>query len=121
MFLTTVVHHTLVRVGDTTRVDLVILNTTSQPLQFAPSTPFPSLTIRDASGDTIPVTYPGNGLGFVELSLAPHRSTTTSTILGAGNAVIGATALANLMPGVYSVAACASGSCGQPVSITVTP
>ncbi len=111
----------MIRVGGTTRVNLVILNTTSQrsPL-FTFFDPFPTLTIRDASGDTVSVAYTTSGLVVNEFTVDAHRSFTVSTILGAGNAVMGATALANLTPGVYSVAACMGSSCGQPVSITIT-
>jgi hypothetical protein len=119
-FLTTKVHETVIRVGDTTRVDLIILNTTSQVKSFAPPVPFPTVRVIAPNGDSIPVTYPNVGLGFAEFSIAPGKSTTALTILGAGTAVNGATAVANLTPGVYSVAAC-MGGCGQPVSLTVTP
>jgi len=120
LFLTTAVHDTLMRVGDTTTVDLELLNTTSQPIPFATTGPVPTLTIRDASSDSIAVAYPGNPqLTGYEGTFEPHQSSTFSIILGAGNVVTGAAALANLTPGVYSVAACMA-SCGQPVSITVT-
>jgi hypothetical protein len=119
LFLTTVVHDTLMRVGDTTTVDLVLLNTTSQPIPFATTGPVPTLTIRDANGDTIAVAYPGNPqLTGYEGTFEPHKSSSFSIVLGAGNVVTGAAALANLTPGVYSVAACMA-SCGQPVSITI--
>ncbi len=119
--LTTVVHGTPWRVGDTTKVDLVITDTSSTTAVFELLEPVPTLEIFDASGDSIPVTYLGPP-NFLSLSVGSGATVVTSAILGVGGTPGGTTITANLTPGTYTVAAClvgGPGDCGQPVSVTV--
>src|SRR5580704_14469921 len=112
-FLTTVVHETQLRVGDTVSVDLIISNTTSQLLTLNFPSPVPTLAIWDASGDAVSVQYASLGAIAVVI-VEPHESYTAPTVLSTGTAFNDEEVLATLTPGVYSVAACMGSSCGQP-------
>jgi hypothetical protein len=75
--LTTLVHGTPWRVGDTTKVDLVITDTSANSAVFELLEPVPTLEILDASGDSIPVTYLGPP-NFLSLSIGAGATVVTS-------------------------------------------
>jgi hypothetical protein len=118
------VHQTQLVSGDTTSVSLRIANASPNTISRSLFPPFPALEIVNAQGDTVQVTYLGSPVSFYDFVLAPGTHATWSQVLQIGGTpVSGATAIVDLSPGTYSVAACITatpGSCGQDVSITVS-